>query len=262
MKAILAEAEEMQVGNRTRYPPENRLIPVPQQLERSRSGDGDGLRVASSLPKKVQRAQPLLQSTSPGTTRAVSGTGQTLSRTPPKNAQASADGMRVAFSLPKMQASGLPPHSGSPGISRVASGSTTAWKVPSPLAEPSRLPMGSPPSIPPIMQTLSRNSPPPGVTQVSEKASPTALHVSVPAPALQKSRSAQSMSSPSMLKPGLGPVISPSKAKAGLTATRPASYVARPSTERYRHKYSLARLVLYSRARHIRTAGMRGYCLP
>jgi hypothetical protein len=248
MKTILAEAEEKRSGGRTRYPSASPLTPV--QPECSRSGDGDSLRVTFSLPKKMQGELPLLQSSSPGTSRAApgsspghAGTGM-ISRTPPRSTQASADGMRVAFSLPKTLAGGLPPHSSTPGGSRAVSASTPAWRVPSLSVEPSN--SGSPPGRPMIARTPSRTPPPPGATQVSKEASPAAQRFTAPASALQKSRSAQGIPGPSTPRPSLGPLISPSKAKAGLTVTRPASYVAPPFSPRYGHKYSLPWLVLYS----------------
>jgi|SRR6267142_2325098 len=241
MKAILAEAEEMQASGRTQYLSTSPLTPVHRQ--HSRSGDGDGLRVAFLLPKKTQGVPPL---SSPGTSRAATGsspgrtaTGQMLLRTPSGSTQGSADGMRVASSPPKTPAGGLPRHPGSPGSSRAVSASTPAWRVPSLSVEPS----DSPPGRQVIAQAPSRTPPSPASTQAPEKASPAAQRISAHAPALQKSRSAQSIPGPSMpthtARPGLGPVISPPpKAKAGLTATRPASYVAPPFSPHYGHKYS------------------------
>lgn len=238
MKAILAEAEEMQASGRTQYLSTSPLTPAHRQ--HSRSGDGDGLRVAFLLPKKTQGVPP---SSSPGTSRAAPGsspgrtaTGQMLSRTP----SGSTDGMRVAPSPPKTPAGGFPPHPGSPGSSRALSASAPAWRVPSLSVEPS----GSPPGRQVVAQAPPRTPPSPASTQVPEKASPAAQRISAHAPAIQKSRSAQSIPGPSTStsththtpRPGLGPVITPPKAKAGLSATRPASYVAPPFSPHHGHE--------------------------
>ena len=233
MKAILAEAEEIQASERTQYLSTSPLTPVHRQ--NSRSGDGDGLRVAFLLPKKTQGVSLL---SSPGTSRAATGsspgrppTGQMSLRTPSGSTQGSADGIRVASSPPKTSAGGFPRHPGSTGSSRAVSASTPAWRVPSLSVEPS----GSPPGRQVTAQAPPRTPPSPASMQVPEKASPAAQQrISAHAPVLQKSWSAQSVPGPSMsthttTRPGLGPVISPPpKAKAGLTATRPASYVAPP----------------------------------
>jgi hypothetical protein len=129
--------------------------------------------------------------------------------------QRSGDGMHVSFSLPR--ASDVP-HSSSPGISRTAS--TPTRRGHSLSAESS----SSSPGRVVNAQTLART--PPGAGQVSEKTSPAQ---SLSASTMQKSWSTQSSPGPSTStrpgQPGLGPVINPPKAKAGLTATRHAPYV-------------------------------------
>jgi len=131
----------------------------------------------------------------------------------------SSDGMRVSFSLPKAHHT---PPSISPGSSRAAAPSP-AWRTRTPpqsgIAERH---VGSSPGRSLTAQMQART--PPGSSQLStsdkEKASA--------APAMQKSWSTQSLPpGPSTVthaaRPGLGPVISPAKAKAGLTATRHTS---------------------------------------
>ena len=168
MKAILAEAEEMQAASRTQ--------PLVASVQRQRSGDR----------------------------------------------------MRVSFSLSKTPDS---PHSSPLNASRAMP--TPAWRVPthSHSGEPSSYPPGPshgraaktpPPSSPAL--TFARTSPA-GTQAVADK--------TLGAPMImQKSRSSQSSPGSSTLappnRPGLGPVISPSKSKAGQTAPRQAAYVTFP----------------------------------
>lgn len=133
--------------------------------------------------------------------------------------QKSGDGMRVSFSLPKTH---LAPPSISPGSSRAAA-SSPAWRTP-PQSGIAERHVSSSPGRAPTAQTQART--PSGSAQPSTSAKEKASM----APAMQKSRSAQSSSPGSSTVtrpalPGLGPVISPVKAKAGLTATRHTSYV-------------------------------------
>jgi hypothetical protein len=151
--------------------------------------------------------------------------------------QRSGDGMRVSFSLPKTH--DIQPQSGSPSSSR--SVSNPAWRS----SNPSRLSAVEPLSPSPgrssatattmtHRQTLPRITPPGSMQVSSERPSPTQPFS---APAVQKSKSWSSQSSPGPgpstmthpRLPGLGPTISPSKAraKAGQTATahNASSYV-------------------------------------
>jgi hypothetical protein len=181
MKAVLAEAEEMQ---------------------------------ASSAVGRIQQPRP------------------TASPLTPVHRQRSGDAMRVSFSLPKTH--DIPQHSSSPSSSR--STSTPAWRMP----KPSLLSTADSPSSSPIRssvvasQTSVRRTPP-GSVQVSSEKLPVQPFS---APSVQKSKSWSNQSSPGLglsttmhpsRLPGLGPVISPSKAKtkAGQTATthHTSSYV-------------------------------------
>ena len=198
MKAILAEAEEMQAssaGGRTQH-----LCPT-----------------ASSLTS-VRR-------------------------------QRSGDGIRVSFSLPK--AHDMPPHSSSPSISR--STSNPAWRMPNSSRLSTAEPLSSSPGHSSATatattmtqrQTLPRITPPGSMQVSSERPSPTRPFS---APAVQKSKSWGNQSSPSPgpstmthsgRLPGLGPTISPSRAKAGQTAKahHASSYVP-PYPIRLVHKY-------------------------
>jgi hypothetical protein len=167
MKAILAEAEEMQAASRTQLP-------------------------VAGVPTSVQRQQ-------------------------------SGDRMRVSFSLPQTPDS---PHASPLSTTRAAP--TPAWRV------PAHSQSGEPSSYPPIRSLAAQTPPsparplartPPAGTQM---ATPSQLSGGAPM-AMQKSRSWQSSSGSSTLalpaRPGLGPVISPSKSKAGQMATpRQAAY--------------------------------------
>ena len=138
--------------------------------------------------------------------------------------QRSGDRMRVSFSLPKTPDS---PHVSPLSTTRAAP--TPAWRVPA----HSHSPSGEPSSYPPIRSFAAKTPPsparplartPPGSTQVAT--TPSQLSGEAPM-AMQKSRSWQSSPGSSTLaaRPGLGPVISPSKSKAGQTATpRQAAY--------------------------------------
>jgi len=149
--------------------------------------------------------------------------------------QRSGDGMRVSFSLPKTH--DIQPHSSSPGISR--STSNPAWRIPN----PSRLSAVEPLSPSPgrssatattmtHRQTLPRITPPGSMQVSSETPSPTQP---ISAPAIQKSKSWSNQSSPgpgpsTMTHPGrlhgLGPTISPSKAKAKASQTATAHHAS------------------------------------
>ena len=152
--------------------------------------------------------------------------------------QRSGDGMRVSFSLPKTR--DIQPHSSSPSGSR--STSNPAWRIPNPSRLSAVDPLSSSPGRSSETSTnmTHRQTPPritsPGNMQVSsERPSPTQPFS---APAVQKSKSWSHQSSPGPNPstmthpgrlPGLGPTISPSKAKAkaGQTATahHASSYV-------------------------------------
>ncbi|KAI9507457.1 hypothetical protein F5148DRAFT_1204555 [Russula earlei] len=130
--------------------------------------------------------------------------------------QGYSDGMRVLFSLPK---SHNVPHSISPSDStRVAS--TSGWRAsPKTVQWSLSLSFSSGRTVTGQVQTRT----PPGTTQVS--VSPAATQI-LSARKMQKSWSSQSSPGSSAThpgRPGLGPVISPPKAKAGLTATRHTS---------------------------------------
>ena len=269
MKVILAEEEKVQAGGRTHQLSTSPSTPVHQQ----RSTSGDDMRVAFSLPNK-RRGEPALHPSSPGRSRAApaptststlawrspsrsvepsssglspgrAASGQMLSRTPPGSTQVSADATRVSFSLPKT--SGALPPSSTPGISRAASTSASDQR---------RNPPAS--AEPPNLRTPPSGS---GSRRAQEDVSVT------PAPPLRKSRSAQSApvpgpSTPTLMataRPGLGPVINPSKAKAGLTATRYASYVHPPFFNSYRHRRT-TRLAVLTYTPHA-TVGIHGSCL-
>lgn len=160
--------------------------------------------------------------------QASSASGRTQHPRPPASPltpvhrQRSGDGIHVSFSLPKTH--DVPPQSSSPGSSR--STSTPAWRMPN----PSLLSALEPPSLSPgrSSATLARIITPPGSMQVSSEKTSPAQPFS--APAVQKSKSWSNQSSPGLgpsttmhpsRLPGLGPVISPSKAKAkaGQTTT-------------------------------------------
>ena len=194
MKAILAEAEEMQ---------------------------------ASSASGRTQHLHPTASSST------------TVRR------QLSGDGMRVSFSLPKTH--DIQPHSRSPSSPR--STSSPAWRIPNPARLSAAEPLSSSPGRSLVTastvthhQTLPRSTPPGTMQASSERPSPTRPFS---APAVQKSKSWSNQSSlgpgPSTIThpgrlPGLGPTISPSKAKAkaGQTATahHASSYVP-PDTARF-----------------------------
>ena len=154
--------------------------------------------------------------------------------------QRSGDGIRVSFSLPKTH--DIQPHSSPPSISR--STSNPAWRIPNPSRLSAVEPLSSSPSRSSATATVTETTmthrqslpriTPPGSMQVSsERPSPTQPFS---APAIQKSKSWSNQSSsgpgPSTMTypgrlPGLGPTISPSKAKAkaGQMATAHTSYV-------------------------------------
>jgi len=137
--------------------------------------------------------------------------------------QRSGDGMRVSFSLPKTHH--IQPHSSSPSSSRSAS--DPAWRIPNPsrlsAVEPLSTSLGRSSATTTTMthgQTLLRITPPGSMQVSSERPSPTQPFS---APAIQKSKSWSNQSSPGLGQPtmshpgrlpGLGPTISPSKAKA------------------------------------------------
>lgn len=154
--------------------------------------------------------------------------------------QRSGDGMSVSFSLPKTHDMQL--HSSSPSDSRLTS--NPAWRIPNPSRFSAVEPLSSSPgrssatATPATMthrQTLPRITPPGSMQVSSERPSPTRPFS---APAVQKSKSWSHQSSPGPgpstmthpgRLPGLGPIISPLKAKskAGQTATahHASSYV-------------------------------------
>ena len=135
--------------------------------------------------------------------------------------QRSGDRMRVSFSLSKTPDS---PHLSPLSTSRATP--TPAWRV------SAHSHSGEPSSYPPVhgrtpARPLAR-TPPAGTQTGSDK--PTPSQLSGGPIAMQKSRSLQSSSPGSSTlapqsRPGLGPVISPSKSKAGQSTTRQASYV-------------------------------------
>ena len=193
MKAILAEAEEMQAS--------------------SASGRSQYLHPTASSLTSVHR-------------------------------QRSGDSMRVSFSPPKTH--DIQPHSSSPSSSR--STSNPGWRTPNPSRLSAVEPLSSSPgrSSATAMamthrQTLPRITPPGSMRVSSERPSPTQPFS---APAVQKSKSWSNQSSPGpgpptmthpSRLPGLGPTISPSKAraKAGQMATahHTSSYVPTYSTQ-------------------------------
>jgi inhibitor of Bruton tyrosine kinase len=192
MKAILAEAEEMQ---------------------------------ASSASGRPQHPHPASSSLTP------------------VHRQRSGDGIRVSFSLPKTH--DVPPHSST--LDSMRSTSSPAWRVQNPSLLSAEEPPGSSPGRSSAMST-TRITPPGSMQASSEKPSPSQPFS---APAMQKSKSWSNQSSPGpgpshpRRLPGLGPVISPSKAKvkakAGQTVTTHASsYVPPPkNTARFIiHKHS------------------------
>ncbi len=263
----------MQTSGHTQYPSTSPLTSAHRQPSKS----GDGMRIAFSLPKTQGAPRPPPHPSSPGTSRVApaptststpawrrpsqpsnsgsspgrAGTGQILSRTPPRSTQLSADSARVSFSLPKTPAA--LPHSSTPAISRTASTPTPAgqWRNPAVSAEPSTLTPS--PMRKATAQTRSRTPPQPGSTQVPKTATTAS------ALPLQKSWSTQSNPTPGpsapahVTWPGLGPVINPSKGKAGLTTTRNASYVNPPFSQHYRQTYPLV-ILMHARA----TVGTRG----
>ena len=179
MKAILAEAEEMQAstaGGRIQHlhPTASSFTSVRRQRSR------DGIRVSFSLPKTHDIQPP---SSSPSNMRSTSN----LARRVPNPSRLSA----------------VEPLSSSPGRSSVTAMTTTH------------------------RQSLSRITPPGSIQVSSERPSPTRPFS---APAVQKAKSWSNQSFPDLgpstmtypgRLPGLGPTISPSKAKAkaGQTAT-------------------------------------------
>ncbi|KAH9055769.1 hypothetical protein EDB87DRAFT_1280263 [Lactarius vividus] len=130
--------------------------------------------------------------------------------------QRSGDRLRVSFSLSKTPDS---PHSSPLNTSRTTPTGTPAWRIPH-SGEPSSYPPGharaakTPPSP---ARTLARTSP------ASTQAAPPSQLSGSPM-IMQRSRSSPGSSTlapPN--RPGLGPVISPSKSKAGPTAPRQAA---------------------------------------
>ena len=138
--------------------------------------------------------------------------------------QRSGDRMRVSFSLPRTPDS---PHASPLITSRTTP--TPAWRV------TAHAHSGEPSSYPPVHGRAAKTSPsparplartPPAGTQTATD-KPTPSQLSGAPIVMQKSRSSQSSPSSSTLvppgRPGLGPVISPSKSKVGQTAPRQAS---------------------------------------
>jgi hypothetical protein len=183
----------------------------------------------------LAEAEEMQASSAGGRTQHLHPTASSLTSV---HRQRSGDGMRVSFSLPKTH--DILPHSSSPSSSR--STSNPAWRIPNPPRLPAVEPLSSSPGRSSATSTnmTHRQTPPritsPGSMQVSsERPSPTQPFS---APAVQKSKSwshqsspgpgPSTMTHPSRL-PGLGPTISPSKAKtkAGQTATahHASSYV-------------------------------------
>ncbi|KAI9440915.1 hypothetical protein H4582DRAFT_1811180 [Lactarius indigo] len=143
----------------------------------------------------------------------------------PVQRQRSGDRLRVSFSLSKTPDS---PNSGSLNTSRATP--TPAWRIPA-HGPHSRDPSSYPPdhgraakTPPSPARTLARTS------SVGTQAAPMSQLSGTPM-AMQRSRSSQSSPGLSTLappnRPGLGPVISPSKSKAGPTPPRQAAYVKR-----------------------------------
>lgn len=134
--------------------------------------------------------------------------------------------MRVSFSLPKTPDS---PHSSPLNTSRTTP--TPAWRVPahSHSGEPSSYPPGSGPGLSRAAKATPTSTlactPPVGPQAAADKILEAPM-------TMQKSRSWQSspgsstLAPPNPNRPGLGPVISPSKSKTGQTATRQLAYVA------------------------------------
>ena len=141
----------------------------------------------------------------------------TASLLTPVHRQRSGDAIRVSFSLPKTH--DVPQHSSSPSSSR--STSTPAWRMPNPsLLSTADPPSSSPIRSPALASAHGQRITPPGSMQASSEKSPVQPFS---APAVQKSKSWSNQSSPGLgpsttmhpsRLPGLGPVISPSKAKA------------------------------------------------
>ena len=164
--------------------------------------------------------------------QASSASGRTQHPRPPASPltpvhrQRSGDGIHVSFSLPKTH--DVPPQSSSPGSSR--STSTPAWRMPN----PTLLSALEPPSLSPSRSsaTVARITPPGSMQASSKKMSPAQPFS---APAVQKSKSWSNQSSPGLgpstmmhpsRLPGLGPVISPSKAKAKAGQTTPTHHAS------------------------------------
>ncbi|KAI9453100.1 hypothetical protein BJY52DRAFT_1290801 [Lactarius psammicola] len=169
MKAILAEAEEMQAASRTQPP----VVGLPTAVQRQRSGDH----------------------------------------------------LRVSFSLSKTPDS---PHSSPLNTSRATP--TPAWRIPAhpQSGEPSSYPPpghGRGAKIPQPPAHTSARTPPVGTLAAPDKTPPSPL--SGAPMIMQKSRSSQGSPGSSTLvppnRPGLGPVINPSKSKAGPTTPRQAA---------------------------------------
>ena len=188
----------------------------------------------------LAEAEEMQASSSGGRTQHLHPTASSLTSV---RRQRSGDGMRVSFSLSKTH--DIQPHSSSP--SSLRSTSNPAWRIPNPSRLSAVEPLSYSPSHSPATatattmihrQTLPRITPPgtPGSMQVSsERPSPTRPFS---APAIQKSKSWSSQSSPGPgpstmthpgRLPGLGPTISPSKAKGKAsqmaTAHHASSYV-------------------------------------
>jgi hypothetical protein len=263
----------MQTSGHTQHPSTSPLTSAHRQPSKS----GDGMRIAFSLPKTQGAPRPPPHPSSPGASRVApsptststpawrspsqpsnsgsspvrAGTGQMLSRTPARSAQRSADSVRVSFSLPKTPATS--PHSSTPAISRTASTPTPAsqWRSLVVSAEPSTLTPS--PMRTATAQTKPRTQTQPGSMQVPETAT-TASALPLQKVLRTQSNPTPGPSAPAHVTwPGLGPVINPPKAKAGLTATRNASYVNPPFSQHYRQTYPLV-ILTHARA----TVGTRG----
>ncbi|KAF8264440.1 hypothetical protein EI94DRAFT_1738425 [Lactarius quietus] len=141
----------------------------------------------------------------------------------PVQRQRSGDRARVSFSLSKT------PDSPSP-LNTSRAMPTPAWRVaaPSHAREPSSYPPihGRTAKTPPSPARPSVRTPPAGAQAATDK--PTPSQLSGAPTVMQRSRSSQSFLgsltlAPPPSRPGLGPVISPSKSKAASTAPRQAS---------------------------------------
>jgi hypothetical protein len=166
-----------------------------------------------------------------------------MSSSIPMHRQRSGESMGVSFPLSKTSDA---PHSGSPNSSRASM--TPAWRIHTAVPHLSSSPTGRASKNPPLpAQPLARSLS--ASVQAASKTPPT--HLSG-APMTHKSWSTQSSPSSSTHpgRPGLGPVISPPKVKAGLTATHYASYV-----------YFLSTIMGKDRCNIHATAGMHGICL-